>query len=99
MVTLAANWLFYGKLKVSQLSAGAATVTLNDSSASYFDQYLDEIVYNFEISDRNVVIFEDIDRFNDSHIFEALRALNTESVPPANSCWVGLNPRPLQRVG
>ncbi|UDQ78565.1 hypothetical protein LJN55_13875 [Erwinia rhapontici] len=71
------RWRFYGKLHIKQFSAGAATVTLDDNSVSYFDQYLDEIVYFFEVSDRNVVIFEDIDRFNDSHIFETLRALNT----------------------
>ena len=29
------------------------------------------------MSKRDIVIFEDIDRFNDSHIFETLRALNT----------------------
>nr|WP_218868423.1 hypothetical protein [Pseudoclavibacter chungangensis] len=74
---LLVRWLFYGKLRIKQLSAGAATVTLDDNSVSYFDQYLDEIVYFFDMSDRDVVIFEDIDRFNDSHIFETLRALNT----------------------
>ncbi|MGW9827573.1 antiviral immunity YobI-like NTPase [Brevibacterium pityocampae] len=74
---LLVRWLFYGKIRIKQLSAGAATVTLDDNSVSYFDQYLDEIVYFFDVSDRDVVIFEDIDRFNDSHIFETLRALNT----------------------
>ncbi|WP_228496541.1 hypothetical protein [Pseudoclavibacter sp. VKM Ac-2888] len=38
---------------------------------------MDEIVYFFDVSGRDIVIFEDIDRFSDSHIFEALRALNT----------------------
>lgn len=74
---LLVRWLFYGKIRIKQLSAGAATVTLDDNAVSYFDQYLDEIVYFFDVSDRDVVIFEDIDRFNDSHIFETLRALNT----------------------
>ncbi|MGO2655024.1 MAG: YobI family P-loop NTPase [Pseudoclavibacter sp.] len=74
---LLVRWLFYGKVRIKQFSAGAATVTLDDNSVSYFDQYLDEIVYFFDVSDRDVVIFEDIDRFNDSHIFETLRALNT----------------------
>lgn len=69
--------LFYGKLHITKLSAGSATVTLDDRSVSYFDQYLDEIVYFFEVSRRDIAIFEDIDRFNDSHIFETLRALNT----------------------
>ncbi len=67
---------FYGRLNVKELKAGAATVTLDSKSVSYFDQYLDEIVYFFEISKKNIVVFEDIDRFNDSHIFETLRSLN-----------------------
>lgn len=77
IAALMVRWLFYGKLHIKQFSAGSATVTLDDNSVSYFDQYLDEIVYFFEVSDRDIVIFEDIDRFNDSHIFETLRALNT----------------------
>lgn len=77
LMTLLVSWLFYGKLHIQQFSAGSATVTLNESSVSYFDQYLDEIVYFFEVSDRDIVLFEDIDRYNDSHIFETLRALNT----------------------
>ncbi|WP_312245145.1 YobI family P-loop NTPase [Stutzerimonas nitrititolerans] len=74
---LLVRWRFYGKLHIKQFSAGSAAVTLDDNSVSYFDQYLDEIVYFFDVSHRDVVIFEDIDRFNDSHIFETLRALNT----------------------
>jgi len=74
---LLVRWRYYGKLHIKQFSAGSATVTLEDNSVSYFDQYLDEIVYFFDVSERDVVIFEDIDRFNDSHIFETLRALNT----------------------
>ena len=69
--------LFYGRVQVRQLSAGTATVTLAQESVSYFDQYLDEIVYFFEVSKRDIVIFEDIDRFEDSYIFETLRSLNT----------------------
>lgn len=71
------RWALYGRVQIRQLTAGSATVTLDDHSVSYFDQYLDEIVYFFEVSKRNVVIFEDIDRFNDSLIFETLLALNT----------------------
>lgn len=77
LFTLLVSWFFNGKLHIQQFSAGSATVTLNESSVSYFDQYLDEIVYFFEVSDRDIVLFEDIDRYNDSHIFETLRALNT----------------------
>lgn len=66
----------YGRLNIKEVSAGTATVTLDEKSVSYFDQYLDEIVYFFEVSKRTIVIFEDIDRFNDAHIFETLRSLN-----------------------
>lgn len=77
LIALWVRWQLHGKLHIKQISAGSATVSLNETSVSYFDQYLDEIVYFFEVSKRDIVIFEDIDRFNDSHIFETLRALNT----------------------
>lgn len=68
---------YFGRFNVKQVTAGAATVTLDEKSVSYFDQYLDEIVYFFEVTKRTIVVFEDIDRFNDAHIFETLRSLNT----------------------
>lgn len=71
------RWLLHGRVHIKQFSAGPAAVTLDEKSVSYFDQYLDEIVYFFETSNHSIVIFEDIDRFNDSHIFETLRSLNT----------------------
>src|SRR5690554_7634597 len=67
--------LFYGRINISHLSAGSATVTLDEKSPTFFDQYLDEIVYFFEVSRRNIVVIEDIDRFEDSLIFETLRSL------------------------
>ena len=73
---VAARALLHGRIHIRQFSAGPAAVTLDAKSVSYFDQYLDEIVYFFETSKRDIVIFEDIDRFNDSHIFETLRSLN-----------------------
>lgn len=75
-VSLLLRHTFYGRLNIKELKAGAATVTLDSKSVSYFDQYLDEIVYFFEVSNKKIVVFEDIDRFNDSHIFETLRSLN-----------------------
>lgn len=76
-VVFALRALLHGRVHIKAFSAGPAAVTLDENSVSYFDQYLDEIVYFFETSDYDVVIFEDIDRFNDSHIFETLRSLNT----------------------
>lgn len=67
---------FYGKFYIKQFETGAATISLDGNSASYFDQYLDEIVYFFQVSKRTVVVFEDIDRFDNWYIFETLRSLN-----------------------
>lgn len=74
---LLVQWLAHGRVHVKQLSAGSATVTLDEKSVSYFDQYLDEIVHFFQATKRTIVIFEDIDRFEDPYIFETLRSLNS----------------------
>lgn len=68
----------HNRIVVSAVSAGGASVSLANKSESYFDQYLDEIVYFFESMRRvDIVIFEDLDRFDDPGIFEELRELNT----------------------
>lgn len=76
-ITFAFRHMFHGRINIGTLSAGSATITLDDNTASYFDQYLDEIVYFFEVSNCDIVIFEDIDRFNEPLIFETLQSLNT----------------------
>lgn len=76
-IVYAIRWLTHNRVFLEKLSAGPATVSLAANSSNYFDQYMDEIVYYFEQSGRDIVIFEDIDRFEDAHIFETLRALNT----------------------
>lgn len=43
---------------------------------SYFDKYLNEVLYLFEQVDADVIVFEDIDRFNINSIFERLREVN-----------------------
>lgn len=40
------------------------------SDDSYFDKYLNEVLYLFENSDADVIVFEDMDRFNTNGIFE-----------------------------
>jgi hypothetical protein len=68
----------HGRLGVEKVSAGPATITLPPRSSSYFDEYLDEIIYFFETNRLcDILIVEDLDRFNDARIFEALRALNS----------------------
>ncbi|MEU5965854.1 hypothetical protein ABZ777_31995 [Micromonospora parva] len=65
------------RVRVESVSAGGAAVTLSAKENSYFDEYLDEIVYFFQRTKTQVAIFEDLDRFRDPHIFETLRELNT----------------------
>jgi hypothetical protein len=77
LVWLVMSYVLHGQISIRQISAGSAVIQLDRKSVSYFDQYLDEIVYFFQRSEHSIVIFEDIDRFDDSLIFEALRSLNT----------------------
>ena len=44
---------------------------------SYFDKYLNDVLYLFENIEADVIVFEDMDRFNASRIFERLREVNT----------------------
>ena len=43
---------------------------------SYFDKYLNEVLYIFENSKVDVIVFEDIDRYNSNKIFQRLREVN-----------------------
>lgn len=45
-------------------------------STSIFNKHLDEIIYFFEVTKYNVVIIEDLDRFDTHNIFLKLRELN-----------------------
>lgn len=48
-----------------------------ESNDSYFDKYLNEVLYLFENTDADIIVFEDIDRFGANIIFERLREVNT----------------------
>ncbi len=48
-----------------------------EQDESYFDKYLNEVLYLFENVEADVIVFEDMDRFNASRIFERLREVNT----------------------
>ena len=49
---------------------------VTESSDSFFDKYLNEVVYLFANADVDVIVFEDIDRFDNVRIFERLREIN-----------------------
>lgn len=44
--------------------------------ASYFDKYLNEVLYLFDNVDAHGVVFEDMDRYNTGLIFEGLKEIN-----------------------
>ncbi|MEG0835791.1 MAG: hypothetical protein RR413_10145 [Christensenellaceae bacterium] len=46
------------------------------SEESYFDKYLNEVLYLFENSGKDVIVFEDMDRYNTNQIFQRLREIN-----------------------
>lgn len=47
------------------------------SDESYFDKYLNEVLYLFDNADADVIVFEDMDRYNVNKIFQRLREVNT----------------------
>ncbi|MGK0443219.1 MAG: energy-coupling factor transporter ATP-binding protein EcfA2 [Bermanella sp.] len=48
----------------------------NDDQASILNRHLDEIIYFFQSTKYDLVIIEDLDRFNDPEIFVTLREIN-----------------------
>ncbi|WP_164509986.1 hypothetical protein [Lacticaseibacillus porcinae] len=59
----------------AKLGFGQSELSINDKQSA-FNEYLDEIIYFFSQKKYNLVILEDIDRFNNINIFEHLRELN-----------------------
>jgi hypothetical protein len=49
----------------------------DDKTESYFDKYLNEVLYIFNNSKADVIVFEDMDRYNANQIFVKLREINT----------------------
>ncbi|WP_455794613.1 YobI family P-loop NTPase [Acinetobacter baumannii] len=66
------------KLKELKLKFQDTEITLNnEKSESILNKHLDEILYFFERTDFDIIIIEDLDRFENSEIFIRLRELNT----------------------
>ncbi|OOM05894.1 hypothetical protein [Clostridium saccharobutylicum] len=60
------------KLKIQ----GNEIEIFEDKDESYFDKYLNEVLYLFKNSEVDAIIFEDIDRYDSGLIFEKLREIN-----------------------
>lgn len=63
-------------LKANQMETDIEIFSNENSRVSYFDRYLDDVLYLFKQSKADVIVFEDIERFNESKIFEKLKELN-----------------------
>ena len=75
-LTFYIDWMWVNKPALKGLQLGPAKLELEKNDSSYFDKYLNEIIYYFEVSGTNLVIFEDLDRFDNPYIFDALHELN-----------------------
>lgn len=49
----------------------------SDNQESILNRHLDEIIYFFQATDYDLVIIEDLDRFDDAEIFVSLREINS----------------------
>lgn len=84
IITLS-SFLTYGLIKIQKNKnvfrklnlQGNEIEIFEESDDSYFDKYLNEVLYLFENVDADVIVFEDMDRFNANKIFERLREVNT----------------------
>lgn len=60
------------KLKIQ----GNEIEVFGDKDESYFDKYLNEVLYLFKNSEVDAIVFEDIDRYDSELIFEKLREIS-----------------------
>lgn len=72
IVKIQKNKSIFKKLSVQ----GNEIEIFSDENNSYFDKYLNEVLYLFANTKANVIVFEDIDRFEMGTIFERLREIN-----------------------
>ena len=63
-------------LKSDKIETDIEVFSNETSKVSYFDRYLDDVIYLFKQSKADVIVFEDIERFNGSRIFEKIKELN-----------------------
>lgn len=64
------------QFKLSKLNFANVSIEGNENNSSYFNKYIDEILYYFETKKFDVVIVEDVDRFRSIKVFEHLKELN-----------------------
>ncbi|MEL0453441.1 hypothetical protein AAAQ13_06590 [Lactococcus lactis subsp. lactis] len=66
------------KMPLKSLKIGGNQIEiLERSKESYFDKFMNDVIYLFVNSGADVIVFEDLDRFDDNTIYEKLREINT----------------------
>lgn len=73
LISVQKNRIIFRKLNLQ----GNEIEIFEESNDSYFDKYLNEVLYLFENTDADAIVFEDIDRYNANEIFERLREVST----------------------
>ena len=67
----------FGGISLEKLNLQNLEIKTNkDEESSLLNNYLDEILYFFSQTDYNVIVFQDLDRFENIEIFTKLRELN-----------------------
>lgn len=67
---------FFSNSKISKVNIKGELELGEDVNKSVFNEHLEEILYFFEKTKYNVVIIEDLDRFDSTDIFTKLREIN-----------------------
>ncbi|VVT48762.1 hypothetical protein UYSO10_2491 [Kosakonia radicincitans] len=80
--------VFDRRVSIDKVDVLKGAITTRPTAPSLLNVYIDEIVYFFEQTQYNVVIFEDLDRHNDGAIFIKLREINQL----INNCLPAGNP-------
>lgn len=78
-------WMTLHQFYVASFGVSLKSVSLknielrpaSDDQESILNRHLDEIVYFFQSTDYDLVIIEDLDRFNNAEIFVTLREINS----------------------
>lgn len=73
LITVQKNKNIFRKLNLQ----GTEIEIFAENNDSYFDKYLNEVLYLFENVEEDAIVFEDMDRFDSNKIFERLREINT----------------------
>lgn len=66
----------FSNSKINKVNLKGEIEIGDDSNKSILNEHYDEILYYFEKNDFNVVVIEDLDRFDNTNIFTKLRELN-----------------------